>query len=269
MKHVAEIEPAIRRTFTLPLELCDGALLTFDEPAAPEEWHPLPERFLPAVELASKFIGSSKGQSSGWWKVDYAHLFSGRVIATNNKAAVEIEVGQCHIDLTLTAKQVRMIKAFGAAPSQAAYCGTTDQDRSLHFGWANGSHLVFERPKPPSLDLGNLFAPYDWTGFEQVEEDWRDQVLGHFSFKPVRGNTGLVSVYPDRITSGIFDNRPDTELRVETGVGREVEFEKAIFLNAVKVAAEKKFVHDGDHSRLLFKGENVRGVVVSRHRVRT
>ena len=77
----------------------------------------------------------------------------------------------------------------------------------------------------------------------------------------------MLTIFPDRITGGIFDNRADTELCIETHADREEKFEMGVFLKAVKLATEVKFVHDGDHARLLFRGANVRGIAASRYRV--
>jgi len=213
------------------------------------------------------FIGSAKGRSPKWSKVEYAHVLDGKVIATNNVTIVEHDIGSCDLACALTVKQCRVIKACGATPTHAAVSGDSSLERNLDLKWDNGNRLSLSRTRDPSSDLSDLFGYYDWDGFASVDEDWRAQVVGHFSFKPLLGNDGLLTVYPDRIAGGIFDNRPDTELRIETYSGREVAFGQATFLNALKVASEIKFVHEGDHSRLLFKSENVRGIVASRHRV--
>jgi hypothetical protein len=260
VKHTAKIEPGTSREFTLPLATLEREPHSFDSPEA-SEWDALPERFLDGIELSSKFIGSAKGQSLEWLEVEYAHVLGGKMIATNNRAIIEYDTGKCDLACTLTVKQVRMIKAFGTAPTHAA------MKDALHLKWANGNSLELVQQFRPTDTLNKLFEPFDWEGFTPVDENWRAQVVGHFSFKPIRDNDGLMTIYPDRITGGVFDNRADVELRIETRTDQEVVFEQATFLDVVKVATEIKFVHYGDHSRLLVKGENLRGFAVSRQRV--
>ena len=258
----------VSRVFNLPLGTSDGDPMHMDAPPT-SDWHPLPERFLEGIDFASKFIGTAKGRSAGWRKVEFAHVMSGKVFATNNLLIVEHDIGRCDLTCTLTLKQVRMIKAFGATPTHAVVVGETTSERILHFKWADGNRLSLRHSFDPASELSDLFDSYDWEGFAHVDDEWRAQVVGHFSFKPLRDNDGLLTVYPDRITGGIFDNRPDTELLIETHSGREVAFEQATFLKAVKIASGMKFIHDGDHSRLLFKGEHTRGIAASRHRVQS
>lgn len=272
MNQVSKIEGAgsVSRVFNLPLETFDSELLQADAPPT-DDWHALPDRFLNGIDFASRFTGSAPKKSRKKKKPSKAevakpihcvHCHDGKVYATDNKLVIEYDVGEYDLSFALSVGQVRLIKAFGAAPS------LVDVGEALHFRWDNGQSLSLCHSPNRSVDLGQLFDPHDWNDLHRISDDWRAQVIGHFSFKPVRNNDGLMQIYPDRITGGVFDNRPDTELRIETHTAREVVFEQATLLNAVKIATEIKFVHDGDHSRLLFRGENVRGIAASRYWVR-
>ncbi|MCB1469589.1 MAG: hypothetical protein KDK08_21145 [Rhizobiaceae bacterium] len=202
LKHAKNIVPNVSRVFTLPLETLGGKSLAFDPPVAESAWHPLPDRFLEGIELVSRFTGSAKGRSPASWKLEFVHVLGGKVIATNNKVVVEYIAGECDLACTLTVKQARMIKAFGQGPTHATIQGETIHDRKLHLKWKNGNRLAFPQPQSPADELKKLFSPYDWDDLSPVEDDWQSQVIGHFSFKPVRDNDGLMSIYPDRITGG-------------------------------------------------------------------
>lgn len=261
----------VSRVFNLPLETFDGELLHSDVPPT-GNWHALPDGFLNGIDFASRFTGSSPKASRKKKKpseadfarpIHYVHFHEGKVYATDNKLVIEYDAGECDLSFALSVGQVRLIKAFGVAPSQA------DVGEAVHFKWDNGQRLSLSHSPNRSVDLGQLFGPHDWNDLHCISDDWQAQVIGHFSFKPVRNNDGLMQLYPDRITGGVFDNRPDTELSIETHTAREVVFEQATLLKAVKIATEIKFVHEGEHSRLLFRGENVRGIAASRYWVRS
>lgn len=276
MKHAAKIEPGISRVFSLPLETFDGKLLHFNAPQA-DDWYALADRFLDGIAFASRFTGSVPMTSRKKKKpsevevtrpIHCVHVHDGKAYATDNKLVIEYDVGECKPSFALSVPQVRMIKAFGVAPSKVSV------GESVHFRWDSEQRehdriLSLRHSPNRSVDLSQLFDPYDWSDLHSLSDDWRAQVIGHFSFKPIRDNDGLMQIYPDRIAGGIFDHRPDTELRIETHTAREVVFEQAPLLNAVKIATEIKFVHDRDHSRLLYKGKNVRGIAASRYRVQS
>ncbi|WP_432448919.1 hypothetical protein [Aliiroseovarius marinus] len=260
----------VSRVYRLPLKAFDGELMCFDAPQA-DNWYLLPERFLEGIDFASRFTGSAPKTSRKKKKpskaeattpINCVHLHDGKTYATDNKLVIEYDTGECDLSFSLSVRQVRLIKAFGTAPSQVSVGETA------HFRWENGSSLSLCHSPNRSVDLSQLFDPHDWNDLHSISNDWQAQVIGHFSFKPVRDNDGLMQIYPDRITGGVFDNRPDTELRIETHTAHEVAFEQATLLNAIKIATEIKFVHDGDHSRLLFRGKNVRGIAASRYWVR-
>lgn len=250
----------VSRVYRLPLEhLPVGS--EDDPPARDPKWYNLPEGFLSGVTLASKYVGSRPSFPERQF-ITHVHVEGGKAYATDNKLAVEIDMGaDCPLALTLSVKQVRAIKAFVTAPSHAGVCGRQN------FKWPDGRRLAIPKLSDGGGRVRAMFDRFDWNDFHAVDPAWRAQIVGHFSFKPLRENDGLLTVFPDRITGGIFDNRADTELLIETHAGREEQFEMGVFLNAVKLATEVRFVHDGDHARLLFRGANVRGIAVSRYRV--
>lgn len=135
MKHVANIEPGVSRSFDLPLEKCDGELLTYSLPAFDCDWHPLSERFLDGVDFASRLTGAEVIVSDG------------SVYATDNLIAVEYDIGEtCPFKLTLGSKEVRAIKAFGSAPSHAYWSGVFRKPQK--FMWSNGSRLKLAHRDP-------------------------------------------------------------------------------------------------------------------------
>lgn len=249
MKHELSIEPSVSRTFSLPLQAFGSKLVTFSLPHA-DKWHALPARFLDGIDFASRLLGSK------------VYVADGKALTTNNKVAIEYDMAvECPVDLSLTVKEVRAIKAFGSSPSRAS---VLDKQQ---FKWANGSSLALSSSSRRDDAIIKLLDSHDWRDLHAVNEQWRAQIIGHFSFKAIRGESDLLTLFPDRIVGGIFYGRPHTELRIETHTERQVVFEKAVLLKALKVATEIKFIHDGDHCRLLFRGENLRGVAASQQRV--
>lgn len=113
MKHSANIEPGVSRSFDLPLETLRQDIegldesrerepLTYSLPAFDGEWHPLPERFLDGIDFASRLTGSE------------VVVAEGKAYATDNLIAVEYDTGEaCPFKLTLRTEDVRAIKAFG------------------------------------------------------------------------------------------------------------------------------------------------------------
>lgn len=233
-----------------------------NDPSAREpEWYDLPEGFLSGVTLASKYVGSRPSFPEQQF-ITRVHIEGGKAYATDNKLAVEIDMGgDCPLALTLSVKQVRAINAFGTAPSHAGVC------ERQNFRWPDGRRLALPKLSDGGGRVRAMFDRFDWNDFHAVDPSWRAQIVGHFAFKPMRENDGLLTVLPDRIIGGIFDSRADTELSIETHTDREEQFEMGVFLNAVKLATEIKFVLDGDHARLLFRGANVRGIAAPRYRV--
>jgi hypothetical protein len=252
VKHSPDIQARVSRAYTLPLETLDGTLMTFDLPSAGVEWHALPEQFLSSIDFVSRHLDSTVYVSKG-------KTFA----AINGTMAVEHDAGEaCPFDLVLTPKEVRAIKSFGSAPTHAfagAFPGTRQE-----FRWASGGRLSLPFAGASSSkaeQIAALLDSFDWNHLHEVDAIWRGQVAGHFSFKPVRGESGHLWIHPDRIVSGIFDNRPDTELPIETFADRKVVFERTVFLSVLKVATAIKFVY-GDQTHLLFRGENLRGVAI-------
>ncbi|MEL6467871.1 MAG: hypothetical protein AAFQ58_23150 [Pseudomonadota bacterium] len=264
MKHAPNIAPNVSRDFTLPLEVYGGELLTFELPDLGGEWQPLPEHFLEGISFTSRFTAS--GSHYPWW-MQTVHVFGGSIIGTNNRAIVEYSAGEGELECALSVKQVRLIKAIGSRPTQVNTPARPTADKYLHFKWQNGSRLALSRLMRPEQRLRKLFSRVAWNEFSAVDENWRAQILGHFSFKPIKDNSGLITIYPERVTGGVFDNRADIELPIKTPTEREVVFEQAHLLSVLKVASEIKFIHEGDHSKLLFKADNVRGFLAARQRV--
>lgn len=252
MKHSPDIHARVSRAYSLPLETFGGTLMTFDLPSAEVEWHALPEQFLPSIDFVSRHLDST------------VYVSNGKTFAANNATmAVEHNAGEaCPFGLVLTPKEVRTVKSFGSAPSHA-FAGALPGTRQ-EFRWANGSRLSLPYSDPSSSkaeQIAALLDGFDWNNLHEVDSIWRGQVAGHFSFKPVRGESGHLWIHPDRIVSGIFDSRPDTELSIETFADRKVVFERKVFLSVLKVATAIKFVY-GDQTHLLFRGENIRGVAI-------
>lgn len=265
MNQVAKIEKSSSagRIYNLPLESWSGELLSYEPPCTETEWHALPERFLDGLIFASRFAGREKTY------VDYLQVLGSKVYATDNITLVEYDMGaETAPYLSHTAMQVAKIKAFGDCPTHAS----ADAERQ-HLKWANGNHLAFalENLTYPNKveEFDALFDAEEWNNFQKVDAGWRDQIIGHFSFKPMRDNDGLMYFTPDRIVGGVFDDRPDTQLTIETYTRGEVTFEQAQFLRVLKIAKEIRFVHEKDHARLLFKAENVRGIVAPQHLTKT
>lgn len=266
MKHSANIEPVVSRSFDLPLETLRKDIEGFDEtrdcelvayslPTSDGEWHPLPEKFLDGIDFASRLTGSE------------VVVADGKAYASDNLIAVEYDIGDaCPFKLTLRAEDVRAVKAFGTSPSHAFWSGGYLEPQQ--FMWSNGGRLQI-----PDRTLGKdiatrvraLLDGFGWNDLHEVDAAWRAQIAGHFAFKTVRNEEGLLRIRPGRIAGGVFDNRPDTELIIETFTDREVQFTKAIFFRVLKVATSIKFVYDGDRTWMLFRGENVRGVAASRY----
>ena len=272
LKHSANIEPVVSRSFDLPLETLrkdiegldetpERELLTFSLPTFDGEWHPLPERFLDGIDFASNFVGSEHSFWGG--KFCYVHVAGSKVYATSNTEMVEYDMGEaCALNFELPAKQVQVIRSFGVSPSHVAV------GEGFGFRWSGGQRLTMPLYTAYLADtLRQFLDGFDWSDLHDVNETWRKRIAGHFAFKTMRDQEGRLYVRPGQIAGGVFDNRPDTKLPIDTFTDREVQFPKAVFLKVVKVATSIKFVYDGDHSRLLFRGENVRGVAAARHKV--
>jgi hypothetical protein len=255
VNQVAKIEKSLGRVFCPPhVPSCDPPREIV--PPTDTDWVALPERFLDGITFASRFSGSSANQAFRFEIVGSVHCSNGKAYGTDNRTIVEFDMGTAPA-LYLTPKQIARIAQFGAPTHMSG------ERHCLNFKWANGNMLTVRGQviENKSDKFCELFDAHDWDGFRKMDADWRDQIVGHFSYKPNRDNDGLIHFASDRIVGGRTDNHPDTQLTIETYVEQDVTFEQKQLLRALKVAKEFKFVH-GDASYFLFKAENVRGFVV-------
>lgn len=261
MNQVAKIEGPTQ-AFSPPFAHRSDEFLRIAPPAADTEWHPLPD-ILDGITLASRFTGSSKAYGDHRAHLDHVHVARGKVFATDARCLVEYDVGECP-DFSILPVRVAQIKAFGEAPSQV------NLDCYLKLKWSNGNCLITKfRAFPKIIDeFVKVLSAHDWDDFVKMDPDWRDQIIGRFSYKLARasvvdgGNEGLIHFTPDRIVGGPRDRRPDTQLRIVTHAQADVTFNQMQLLRALKVADAFKFVHGEDVSHFLFKAANVRGIMV-------
>ncbi|MBN2631316.1 MAG: hypothetical protein JXR75_12360 [Rhodobacteraceae bacterium] len=260
MNQVAKIEETASTAYSLRAAHRSDDFLKIMPPAEDTEWHPLPA-ILDGITFAARFIGSSKMWGHHRAYLDHVHVARGKVIATDGKCLVEYSVGECP-DFSILPVQVAQITAFGEAPSHV------NLDSRLKLKWANGNYLITKFRTFPELveQVTPLIAAHDWDDFIKMDPDWRDQIIGRFSYKSApdrvgyKRSKGLVYFTPDRIVGGMYDFAPDIELRMVTHTKADVAFDQKQLLRALKVADEFKFVH-GDVSYFLFKAPNVRGVI--------
>ena len=262
VNQVAKIEETASKAYSLPFAHRSDDFLKIMPPAADTEWHSLPF-ILDGITFAARFIGSSKMWGSHRAYLDYVHVVGGKVFATDGKCLVERSVGDCP-DFSILPAQIAQIRAFGDDPSDV------NLDNHLMLKWPNGNFLVTRFRTFPDLveKVTPHFAAHDWNDFVKMDPDWRDQVIGHFSYKLARStvvgghNEGRIHFTPDRIVGGPSDRQPDRQLRIVTHAQSDVTFTQMQLLRALKVADEFKFVHGPDVSHFLFKAANVRGVIV-------
>lgn len=188
--------------------------------------------------------------------LDHVHVARGKVFAADLKCLVEYEVGECP-DFSILPVQVAQIKAFGEAPSHVSL------DQRLKLKWANGNYLITKfRTFPKIIDeFEKVLTAHDWDGFVQIDPDWRDQIIGQFSYKTARENDGLIHFTPDHIVGGPEDKQPTVQLSIVTHAQADVTFHQSQLLRALRVAEAFKFVH-GEVSYFLFKAAKVRGIIV-------
>lgn len=255
MNQVAKIEGLTGQAYRLPFAHRSDPF-TFTPPAADTEWHPLPD-ILDGITFATRFTGSSKGYGEDRAHLDHVHVARGKVFAADTKCLVEYDVGECP-DFSILPVRVAQIKAFGEAPSHVSL------DQRLKLKWSNGNTLITRfRTFSRKIDaFEKLLAAHEWDDFVTMDPDWRDQIIGQFSYKPARENEGLIHFTPDRIVGGPEDKRPTTQLPTVTHAQADVTFHQMQLLRALKVADALKFVHGDGVSHFLFKAENVRGIMV-------
>lgn len=259
MNQVAKIEGLTGQAYRLPFAHRSGPFKI--TPPTADNWHPLPD-ILDGITFAKAFVGSSKMWGLHREHLDHVHVARGKVFAYDLLCLIEYDVGECP-DFSILPIRVAQIAAFGEAPSHV------NLDQQLKLKWANGNYLITKfRTFPKIIDeFEKLLAAHDWDGFVQMDPDWRDQIIGQFSYKPAPDrlgfphNEGLVYFTHDRIVGGPHDYQPDRQLRIVTHANADVAFKQKQLLRALKVADEFKFVH-GDVSYFLFKAANMRGLMV-------
>ena len=269
MKHAA-ISQDVSRQFDLPFAWLYGEQLTFELPAESLNWHRLPDRFLEGIELLAKFAGKVKDLPGGQFAdrrqvqegeyIFFVHVRGAKALATDNATLIEFDLGSsAHLDFSLNAKHIRALKAFGTSPES---CGDTSHF-GIAFKWPSGNIVTlknrhrFQKPRTDYLDQ------WGWDNFHAVSDHWRNQIIGHFSFRPTAGETGILHITPSGFSSGLLDNDPAQKLSVPTHCQVNLQFQKKRFLDVIKVASEIKFVHEDDRDLLLFKGERIRGVATA------
>lgn len=276
MNDVAQIErtTASGRSFRLPLEMYQGQLVEAEMPRVEVNWSALPDCYLDGIDFASRFLGTGKGRSKSYGHVELVHVDGSKIYGGDNLTLVEYVIGGNFPYHAHTSKDVRILKGLGSpthlsldTPQEKAP-DSGEINRFEHFKSANGNRLsrlspdLYFESYPKQFDA--LFDGHDWSEMSEITDDWRAQVVGAFSSKPISGNDGLLHFTSDSIVGGIFDNRPDIELRIETFAKGAACFEQSQFLRMIKVAQKIKFVHSQDQVRVLFTFENGRGIVAGR-----
>ena len=262
VNQVAKIEETASKAYSLPFAHRSDDFLKIMPPAADTEWHPLPN-ILDGMMFAARFIGSSKMWGPHRAYLDLVHVAGGKVFATDGKCLVERSVGDCP-DFSILPAQIAQIKAFGDDPSHV------NLDHRLTLMWQNGNYLITRYSTfPEAIErFLPLIAAHDWNDFVKMDPDWRDRIIGRFSYKPspdrveFKRSKGLVYFTPDRVVGGQYDFAPDIQLRIVTHAKEDVAFDQKQLLRALKVADEFKFVHADGLSHFLFKAPNMRGVIV-------
>lgn len=258
MKHSPDIQAKVSRAYSLRL-----APSAFDLPEIAVDWPALPERFFEGIDFASRHVGNNPSSPNEEF-IRFVHVADGKAYATDNIFAVEYDLGEQRThSYSLAVKGVRLLKAFGSPPSHGSV-----GPRPL-FRWTDGRALSLAQGRSDDGKIKAILDKWQVDDLHEVDAIWRGQIVGHFSFNPVPGDDGLLEVVHDRIACGVFDGQSNTELRIETYSDRPLVFSKGPFLAAIKVATAIKYVHRGKHTCLVFRADNVRGVVASRHRVGT
>ncbi|MFT4784262.1 MAG: hypothetical protein ACI9IV_002005, partial [Paracoccaceae bacterium] len=250
MNQVAKIEKSLGRMFCPTHSTIGDELHEIKLPASRTKWVELPKRFIDGITFASRFTGNAKGYTVDRAYIERVNGAHGTVYASDNRTVVEYNIGSSRA-FTITPKRIALLKSFGDAPSHMSA-----EENHLRFKWSSGNFLTFGNALTPTDELtrkiGVLFDAHDWNDFRKMDSTWRDQIVGHFSYKLDRDNDGLIHFAPDRIVGGRSDYRPDTQLSIETHVGKDVTFEQKQLLRAFKVAEEFKFAHGEDASYFLF-----------------
>lgn len=262
VNQVAKIEAATGRTYALSFAHRSAEFLAITPPAADTEWQPLPD-ILDGITFAARYVGDSKMWGPHRAYLDHVHVARGKVFATDGICLVEYDVGECP-DFSLRPVQVAQIKAFGTAPSHMSL------DDRLKLRWSNGNMLVtpFQSFSKAINEFERIIGAHDWNDFVPMDPDWRDQILGQFSYKlaPASAATGTNEGYihfaHDRIVGGPYDSAPSIQLRIVTHARADVTFRQTHLLRVLKIADEFKFAHGEEVSYFLFKAAKLRGVVV-------
>jgi len=257
VNQVAKIEKSLGRVFCPPHSIFVDELREI-VPPTDTDWQALPERFLDGITFVSRFTGNANHIPERGY-VERVHCSGGKAYATDGQSLVEYGMGASP-SFSIQPAKIALLKSFGDAPTHIGVEGNRQQ-----YKWASGNYLTtatgFEDGKVVEKFI-QVFDAHDWDDFRKMDSAWRDQIVGHFSYKLARDNDGMIHFAPDRIVGGRFDNHPDTQLSIETYVEKNVTFEQKQLLRALKVAEEFKFVHGDDASHFLFKAENVRGMVI-------
>jgi len=259
VNQVAKIEKSLGRVFCPPhVPSCDAPREIV--PPTDTDWVALPERFLDGITFASRFIGNANHIPERGY-VERVHCADGKAFATDGQSLVEYGMGASP-SFSLQPAKIALLKSFGEAPTQIGV-----EDVRQWFKWANGNYLTIGGSRS-SIDeraverICTVFDAHDWDNFRKMDSAWRDQIIGHFSYKLARENVGMIHFASDRIVGGRFDSHPDTQLSIETYVEQDVTFEQKQLLRAFKVAEEFRFVHGDGASHFQFKAANVRGMVI-------
>lgn len=261
MNQIADIEPAVSRTYNLPL-VEDCSFL----PEAPRfkdnKWKPLPERFLAGIEFASRFTAVPVDGPQTYY-IAAIHVSGKRATTTDGKTLVEFDLGGAvPCDMSLTVQEMRVLRAFGTSPSHVSKLSGTDS--RLHFRWVTGASLALKPTgytAPPAVR--SLVAKLEWSGMTPVDALWRGQIVGQFSVKPDRDQTDLLYVHPDRIESSAYGSQSQVRLPLTTHSPVYTVYDRPQIIRAIKIAEQVKFVERPEGTFFQFSAENIRGVVSS------
>jgi hypothetical protein len=233
-----------------------------------DDWEAVPDRFLPALDAAKRFIGqTAKYRVEG----QVAFLHRGKVYATNNQVVLEFDLGPNSLaDAALTTKDIATPIALGPPSEMRATPDVTE------FRWADGSTFLlvhadqtdpvrYAQRKPsksmdvpsPSEVAATVETPWVEPSFD-VTDEWRQTIPA------VLGRPGIEVIHFKK-TYATAEVRDDysraATIGVDLGSGvPEISVSCRDLVDVLKFADALGF-SDGSPRRVSFRFAGGRGVV--------
>lgn len=231
------------------------------------DWRAAPPGLARALKLAGRFVNRTRDNTL--WFTRFVHLSGGRIYATNNTSAVELDPGDSNLpDAVFRTSELRAIAAFEANPSEVLF---TSQFNAV--AWSDGQWCLMRKHGSKMIDgtsdgvpkVRDFIETYWQEPAFTIANDWRKDVLW-----ALRASVnGVARVASDKISvvwQGFQQESTSAEALVETDTHQESYWTATSLLTVLRYATAMDFDFDSDVKPASFALPNGRGLIVETSR---